>query len=499
MELANTDNLTIARLAPQLRRRQLSPVELTRFILERISRLQPSLNAFITVTADLALEQARRAEKEILRGKYRGPLHGIPISLKDLFYTKGIRTTAGSKILRTFIPGENAPVVNRLLEAGAILTGKTNLHEFAFGATNVNPHYGPVRNPWDPNRISGGSSGGSAASMVAALSVASLGTDTGGSIRIPSAACGCVGLKPTYGCVPQDGVIPLAASLDHVGPLCRCVEDAAIMLGILADQRARPQKVGSLFSRQLRSGVKGMRIGIPKQYFFERLQVDVRRKILEAISCLEQLGAHVSAISLKGMNETAELAAEITVGEALAYHWNWLQKRPDDYGPDLRERLEGSRNQPSVVYLRAQARKRAYRDRLVEAMESIDIMLMPTLPIVASRIGEEEVLIGRVRENVRLALLRLTRPGNLSGLPAISVPCGFSAEGLPVGLQLMGHPLDDATVLRAAYAYEEATSWHQKFPPDSDDACAPRELSSLRSQTLGAKGSRGQGAKGKRD
>jgi aspartyl-tRNA(Asn)/glutamyl-tRNA(Gln) amidotransferase subunit A len=466
MELANTANFTIARLAPLLRRRQLSPVELTRFILERISRLQPALNAFITVTADLALEQAKCAEKEILRGIYRGPLHGIPISLKDLFYTKGIRTTAGSKILRGFVPDENAPVVDRLLEAGAVLTGKTNLHEFAFGATNVNPHYGPVRNPWDRSRISGGSSGGSAASVIAALSLASLGTDTGGSIRIPSAACGCVGLKPTYGRVAQEGVIPLAASLDHVGPLCRCVEDAAIMLGILADQRPRSNKVTNPFLRQLRLGVKGMRIGVPKQYFFERLQVDVCRKVLDAISCLEQLGAHVLAVSLKGMNETAELAAEITVGEALAYHWNWLQRRPGDYGLDLRERLEGSRNQPSVVYLRAQAGMRAYRDRLIEAMESVDVMAMPTLPIVAPRIEEEEVLIGRARENVRLALLRLTRPGNLSGLPAISVPCGFSAEGLPVGLQLMGHPLQEATVLRAAYAYEDATSCLKKFPPD---------------------------------
>lgn len=470
MELANTAGFTIARLAPLLRRRQLSPVELTRFVIERISRLQPALNAYISVTADLALERAKRAEKEILKGQYRGPLHGIPISLKDLFYTKGIRTTGGSKILRSFVPRENASVVGRLLAAGAVLTGKTNLHEFAFGATNLNPHYGPVHNPWDLSRISGGSSGGSAASVVAALALASLGTDTGGSIRIPSAACGCVGLKPTYGLVAQDGVIPLATSLDHVGPLCRCVEDAAIMLEILAGTESRPRTFAGSLARDLRSGVMGMRIGVPKQYFFERLHIDVRRRVLEAISCLERLGAYVTVVNLKGMNETAELAAQITVGEALTYHWNWLQKRPGDYGADLRDRLEGSKNQLSVVYLRAQARRHAYRDRLVEAMKSVDIMIMPTLPVVAPRLEEDEVLVGRTRENVRLALLRLTRPGNLAGLPSISVPCGFSAEGLPVGLQLMGHQRGDATVLRAARAYEEATSWHMHFPPDADDS-----------------------------
>ncbi len=474
MELANTADFTIARLAPLLRRRRLSPVELTRFALERISALQPALNAFITVTADAALSQAKRAEKEILKGEYRGPLHGIPLSLKDLFHTKGVRTTGGSRILSDFVPGENAAVVDRLLEAGAVFTGKTNLHEFAFGATNVNPHFGPVHNPWDPARISGGSSGGSAASVVAALSVASVGTDTGGSIRIPAAACGCVGLKPTFGFVPVEGVIPLAESLDHVGPLCRCVEDAAVMLGVLAGSRP-PAKNGGYSTRGLRSGVKGLRVGVPRQYFFDHLQTDVHQRVQEAIACLEHLGAATVALDLKGMNETAELASEITVGEALAYHWNWIQKRPGDYGADVRNRLEESRDQPSVVYLQAQARRRAYRRRFIETMSSVDLVAVPTLPLVATPIDEDDVLIGRTRENVRLALLRLTRPGNLTGLPAISVPCGFSTEGLPVGLQLMGKPDGEAVLLRAAYAYEEATPWHVQFPPD------PAGVSSARS------------------
>ncbi len=472
MELANTADLTIARLAPLLRKRRLSPVDLTRFALERISRLQPSLNAFITVTADIALTQAKRAERQIARGEYRGPLHGIPVSLKDLFYTKGIRTTAGSRVLRHFVPGTNAPVVDRLLEAGAILMGKTGLHEFAFGATSVNPHYGPVHNPWNPDRISGGSSGGSAASVVAALSLASLGTDTGGSIRIPAAACGCVGLKPSYGLLPTEGVIPLAGSLDHVGPLCRCVEDAAIMLELLAGEPSGRRISESRPVRQLKAGVKGIRIGVPKQYFFERLQIDVCRAVMEAVSCLERLGAHILPANLRGMNETAELAAQITVGEALAYHWNWLQKRPGDYGADVRGRLEESRDQPTVVYLHAQARREDYRRRLVEALAAVDVMVTPTLPITAPPIGQDDVAIGRSHENVRLALLRLTRPGNLSGLPAVSVPCGFSADGLPVGLQLTGRPAGEATLLRVAHAFEEATPWHGRFPPDPNAAPA---------------------------
>jgi len=263
--MENNCELTIEALAPLIRRKKLSPVELTRFLLERISRMQPGINAYITVTADIAMAQARKAEKEICRGGYRGVLHGIPISLKDLFYTRGIRTTAGSKILRKFMPKENAQVVDRLLEAGCVLLGKTNLHEFAFGATNVNPHYGPVRNPWDRNRISGGSSGGSAASVVSAQAIASFGTDTGGSIRIPAAACGCVGLKPTYGRVSMAGVIPLAFSLDHAGPLSRCVMDAAFLLDAVAEPKVwagNPKRMTSEISK----GIKGFRVGIPRQY-----------------------------------------------------------------------------------------------------------------------------------------------------------------------------------------------------------------------------------------
>jgi aspartyl-tRNA(Asn)/glutamyl-tRNA(Gln) amidotransferase subunit A len=467
MELGNNCELTIAAMAPLIRRRKISPVELTAFVLERISQLQPSLNAYITVVSESAIAQAKQAEKEIVKGNYRGALHGIPISLKDLFFTRGIRTTGGSKILRKFVPKENAVVAERLLEAGGILLGKTNLHEFAYGPTNVNPHYGPVRNPWDTDRISGGSSGGSAVSVISAQAIASLGTDTGGSIRIPSAACGCVGLKPSYGLVPLQGVIPLASSLDHVGPLCRCVADSVHMLEIIAgpDFHRVSDAAGS-FWKQLRRSIKKLRVGVPRQYFFDRLQPDVRKCVLSAISHLEQLGADIREVRLRGLDETPELAAIITGGEALAYHADRLEQKAGEYGEDVRIRLEQSRALTAIAYLQAQEKRRVYTDRLEEDMKSVDVLAAPTLPIVAPEIGRTEIRIGQSSEDVRLALLRLTRPGNLTGQPAVSIPCGFSSDGLPVGLQLLGRKFDEATVLRIANAYEYTTSWHKQFPPD---------------------------------
>jgi aspartyl-tRNA(Asn)/glutamyl-tRNA(Gln) amidotransferase subunit A len=465
--MKNDGSLTIQSLAPLIRRKKLSPVELTQFLLERIVQFQPAINAYITVTADIALAQARRAEQEIVRGHYRGPLHGIPISLKDLFYTRDIRTTAGSHILRRFVPKENAVVVDRLMHAGCIFPGKANMHEFAYGATNVNPHYGPVRNPWDTSRISGGSSGGSAASVVSALAIASLGTDTGGSIRIPSAACGCVGLKPTYGCVPTTGVIPLSFSLDHVGPLSRCVADAALLFQAIAEPNARqnPERILS----EIRKGIASHRIGIPRQYFFTRIQPDVRRAVLAAAEVFERLGAGMCEVDLQGMEETPALAATITGAEALAYHTQWLARRPQDYGEDVRSRLEQSYGLTATAYIQALQDSRRYSDRLDRAFESVALLLVPTIPITVPVIEQKKVAIGKSREDVRTALLRLTRPGNLSGLPAISMPCGFSSEGLPIGLQLIGRRFGDIDLLRAAYAYERATPWHSRFPEDPTD------------------------------
>ncbi len=462
----NDSELAITHLAPLIRRKKLSPVELTQFLLERISRLQPVINAYITVVAESALGQARRAEKEITKGRYRGVLHGIPISLKDLLYTEGIRTTAGSKILRDFIPTENAVVVDRLIAAGCILLGKTNMHEFAYGATNINPHYGPVRNPWNINCISGGSSGGSAASVVSAQAIASFGTDTGGSIRIPSSACGCVGFKPTYGRIPLHGVIPLSGTLDHAGPLSRCVLDAAFLLDAVVEPGLWSYNRSQAGGR-IPKDVKSYKIGVPRQYFFDCIQPDVRRAVLAAVEVFQGLGATVHEVNLEGMEETARLAADIAGAEALAFHEKWLQEKFLDYGEDVRSRLEQSRTLTATAYIRSLQRKFAYTREFVKVLNSVRLLLAPTLPVVAPAIGEKEVEIGSSNEDVQLALLRLTRPGNLAGLPVISIPCGFSARQLPIGMQLIGGHGDEAGVLRAAYAYECATPWHRQFPSET--------------------------------
>jgi aspartyl-tRNA(Asn)/glutamyl-tRNA(Gln) amidotransferase subunit A len=459
----NNEKLTISNLAPLIRRKKISPVEITNFLLERIDLLQTAINAYITVTSEIALSQAKQAEREISRGRYRGALHGIPISIKDLFYVSGIRTTAGSQILRRFVPRKNAAAVDRLLESGCILLGKTNLHEFAYGATNVNPHYGPVRNPWSFNHMSGGSSGGSAASVVAAQALASMGTDTGGSIRIPSAACGCVGFKPTYGRVSLNGVIPLAWSLDHAGPLTRCVMDAALMFEAIAGPDPwRPYSSRTALS-MIRKGVKGLKIGVPKQYFFGRLQPGVRNAVFSAIKVFEQLGACICKVNLKGMQETNRLAADITAGEALAFHAKWLDRKAQLYGEDLRTRFEQSRNMSAETYVQAQKDRQEYAERMEQALDSVHLLIAPTLPTTAPRIDRSVIMAGKLRQDVRSALLSLTRPANLSGQPAISIPCGFS-QGLPIGLQIIGRRYDELTTLRAAYAYERATPWHKEFP-----------------------------------
>jgi aspartyl-tRNA(Asn)/glutamyl-tRNA(Gln) amidotransferase subunit A len=355
--------------------------------------------------------------------------------------------------------------VKRLMDAGAILLGKTNLHEFAYGATNINLHYGAVRNPWDRRRMSGGSSGGSAAGVSAALALASLGTDTGGSIRIPAAACGCVGLKPTHGRVSLSGVIPLAPSLDHVGPLSRCVEDAALLLSVIADKSWEIPPF-AYSPRRLRQDVRGLRVGIPRQYFFDRVHREVRHRVLAAAAQLEILGCRIHELNLKMMDQTADLAGIITVAEALPFHWRWLDSRSDEYDPAISGRMKASQDMPVVQYLLAQKRRRSYSDEFEHAMSSVDVLVAPTLPVPAPLIEDTEVPWGRSSENVRMALLRLTRPGNLTGLPTISVPCGFSRENLPIGLQLIGRRWDEETLLRVAFAYEQSTSWHEMFPPD---------------------------------
>jgi aspartyl-tRNA(Asn)/glutamyl-tRNA(Gln) amidotransferase subunit A len=436
---------SIEEVARLYRKRKVSPVEVTKLMLARIAQLNPKLNAYITVTAQLALAQAKKAESELFapRGRKghrdRGPLHGIPISLKDNIYTKGIRTTAGSKILKDFVPLGDAVVWAKLKEAGVILLGKTNLHEFAYGVTTNNPHYGPTRNPWDLDRIPGGSSGGSAAAVAAGLCYGTIGTDTGGSIRIPASLCGVVGIKPGTGRVSTEGVVPLSTRLDFVGPLARTVPDAALILAPIF-LRAKGEPTPSPMPRRAQS--RKFVLGLPKEFFFDVLSEEVYCAFQEALQSLQKRGVKIKNISIPLLNETVEAGNQIAWAEATHYHQQagWFPTHAADYGQDVRTRLEMGAKVPATLYLQAlEARERfiqQFHRALAEA--KVDALVVPTTPIPAPLIGEESTPIGKENHHTRALLLRLNRPANLAGIPAISIPCGVSSAGLPIGLQFIG-------------------------------------------------------------
>ena len=459
--------LSIEQAAQLLRRKEISPVDLVEASLARIERWNPSLNAFLTVLAESARRQAKVAERGIRRGRARGPLHGIPISLKDNFWTRGIRTTVGSKILADFVPNADSDVAGKISRAGAILLGKTNMHEFAYGITGENPHYGSSRNPWARDRISGGSSGGSAVAVSTGMGFASVGTDTGGSIRIPSALCGLVGLKPTFGLVSTLGVVPLGITFDHAGPIARSVTDACILLEAIAGKYPRGETRPD-HRRLLGSRPRRFRIGLPKEFFFERLDGEVRRLVDAAAKQFESLGARVVEVSLPRLTGAVEQASNALVAEASEYHESqgYYPARAAEYGDDVRGHLEWGHKLLAVNYLQALRKRRETTQDFQTAFEEVDVILAPTSPIPAPRIGESAVRNSGERETTtRAELLRLTRPANLTGFPAISIPCGFTREGLPVGLQLLGPRWGEARLLAIALAYEEATEWH-KWHPD---------------------------------
>ena len=458
--------LSIEEAARLLRRRELSPVDLVDSALDRIERSSSRLNVFLTVLAQQARKQAQQAEREIRRGKVRSPLHGIPVSLKDNFWTRGIRTTAGSKILSAFVPGSDSDVTKSLSRAGAILLGKTNMHEFAYGITGENPHYGSSRNPWEPERITGGSSGGSAVAVATGMGCASVGTDTGGSIRVPAALCGIVGLKPTFGLVSIAGVVPLSLSFDHAGPLARGVTDACIMLEAIAGQyprgKARPN-----FRALLKNLPGKFRLGWPKDFFFERINPEIRAAIEKAANGFEALGARIEEVPMPQLAESVDRATNLVVAEASYYHESqgYYPSRSEDYGDDVRGHLEWGHNMRAVDYLRGIESRRKVEQDLAAALEKVDAILAPASPIPAPRIGESQLRVAGERETtVRAELLRMTRPANLTGLPAISIPCGFTSDGLPIGLQLIGQRWGETQLLAIALAYEEATDWHTRHP-----------------------------------
>jgi aspartyl-tRNA(Asn)/glutamyl-tRNA(Gln) amidotransferase subunit A len=461
--------LDITELAPLLRDKKLSPVELCDAYLDRIDRLDPQLNSYIKVLPDQARAAAREAELDIGRGAWRGPLHGVPLGLKDLYDLAGVPNTMGSRILRDNVPDTDATVVTHLKSAGAVILGKQNLHEFAFGITSENPHYGAVHNPWDTDRVPGGSSGGTAAAVAGSLCAAGLGSDTGASIRAPASFCGVVGLKPTYGRVSRAGALPLAWSLDHVGPLARSVADCALVLQAIAGPDPRDPATSSLpvpdFSASLAQGVAGLRLGIPREYFFDLLEPEVERLVNAAIATLEGLGAHVEEITLPHARHAQVAGTAIMSAEAAAWHATWLRERPQDYGADVLQRIQGGLLMLATEYLHSQQMRTLIQQDFQSAFQQVDVVLSPTVPLVAPLIGKTFDPSGPFNLAPRSIANRITVPCNLTGMPAISVPCGLSTDGLPVGLQIMAPAFAEPLLLRVAAAYESAGDWRSQRPP----------------------------------
>ncbi len=452
--------LSISELAPRLQRREISPLEIVRECLGRIERLNPALNAFITVMAESALAEARAAEAEILRGEWRGPLHGIPIALKDLIDTAGVRTTSASALHENRIPAEDAQVVRRLREAGAVIIGKNNLHEFAYGGSSLVSHFGDVHNPWDVGRIAGGSSGGSAAAVSASLVCAAIGTDTAGSIREPAALCGCVGLKPTYGRVGSRGVIPLSLSLDHVGPLTAIVADAAIVLQAIAGYDAADITSVDIpvadYAGSLQQGVKALHVGVPRKYFFDDLDPEVSSAIEHALQGIETLVGQVKEVELAVPTDRTVQAAE-----SYAYHTENVAKNPDLYQAETLRRLRTGEAISAADYIRRRRELEEARRNISRVFADVDVLVTPTMPMPAPAIADLRANPDQLRP-AELKLLRNTRPFNIWGLPAISVPCGFTQSGLPIGLQIAGPHWREDLILRLARAYEQATAWHKR-------------------------------------
>lgn len=453
--------LTINEASGLLRTGEISPVELAQAHLQQIEQRDPGLNAFITVTAQAAMETARRLEAEIRQSGPRGPLHGIPLALKDLFETGGIRTTGGSKFFANHTPVEDAASVRRLKEAGAVLLGKLNMHEIALGVTSNNPHFGAVHNPWDPQRTAGGSSGGSAAALAAGMCMGSLGTDTGGSIRIPSSLCGTVGLKPTYGRVSLAGVIPLSWSLDHAGPMARTVADAAVLLQAVAgydpaDPSSANQPVDA-YTRGLEDGVRGWRIALAAGDAFEGIDPQVDRLVQAAAQALEAAGALVEPAPPLDFADALAANGLIAVVEAAAFHRERLAAHPQDFGEDVRRRLQIGSETSVEDYALARRKQTGLRRRYEGLFDTYDVLLTPATPVAAPLLDGPDAV-----EQARL-LTRCTAPFNLTGLPALVVPCGFE-NGLPVGVQIAGAPWQEHKVLRAGRAIEKMLDIKRSAP-----------------------------------
>ena len=439
------------------------PVAATKEYLRRIERLNPKLNCFITVLADSALKAAANSERRLKSGNPLGPLDGIPVAIKDIIYIEGVRCTAGSKILANNIATYDAPVVKKLKEAGAVIVGTTNLHEFAAGVTSENPHYGPVRNPWEVSHIAGGSSGGSAVAVASGLAAIAIGTDTAGSVRIPAALCGVLGIKPTYGRVSRLGVIPLAASLDTVGILSSNAWDAAATLQVIAghekDDVTTVDSQATDYTEGLSLPFKGARIGVVRSYAREIIDPRVEEILGKFISKLEEIGCTAHEVEVDGMDQIYGKWLLIRRAEATAFHLAWLKSSPELYGEDVRKLMELGRDVRAVDYVNALNARPSMIERFVDSIKGIDFLALPTTGVPATLIGQPRLTINGKEVEVYSALNRLTLPFNYLGFPALSIPSGF-VGGLPVGVQIVGRLFDEAGVMRLAHAYEEKFGPH---------------------------------------
>lgn len=455
-----TTSTITGEIAQRIRRKEVSPVEITRACLDRIEKANPALNAFITVMAESALAEALAAEAEVLRGGWRGPLHGIPVALKDLIDVAGVRTTAASAVHKDRIANQDAEVVRRLRQAGAVIVGKNNLHEFAYGGSSLVSYFGDVHNPWDVARIAGGSSGGSAAAVAGGLVYATIGTDTAGSIREPAALCGCVGIKPTYGRVSSRGVIPLSWSLDHVGPFAATVGDAAIVLQAIAGYDSADFTTSNVpiadYVGALREDAKPLRAGVPREYFFDDLDPEVASAMEHALRGIKGLVAELKDVQLNVPTDRTVQAAE-----AYGYHAENAARTPELYQPETLRRVRSGEAVTAAEYIQRRRELDEARRSIADVFAEVDLLVTPSTPTAAPTIAELKANPEALRP-AELKLLRNTRPFNVWGLPAISVPCGFTKNGLPIGLQIAGPHWREDLVLRLAHAYEQATMWHKR-------------------------------------
>ena len=460
--------LTIGNLSSHIQNKKVSPVEITQAILDRISRLNPKVNAYITVLEDQAMEKAKIAEKDIMEGNYKGPMHGIPVAVKDNMEAKGFKTTCASKVRENHISTFNATVVERLQQAGAILIGKLNMQEFAIGATSTDSHFGPVRNPWDTSRIPGGSSGGSAAAIGSSIAMGTLGSDTRGSGRIPASLCGIVGLKPTYGLASNYGITPVAWSLDHPAPMTGTVEDAAIMLQAIAGYDPNDPSTVDIPLPDYRAAtlkdIKGLKLGLPANYFFDEIDPEVEKAVREALKVFKDLGASVEDVTIPKVEFVPVAGSFVSPAEQFTYHEDSVKNHFQDYSANVRERILTGSVMLATDYIKSQQYRNLLRRDVHKILERFDALLTPTTAATAPKIGGGTVNIGGVEKNVLKLLSLFTAPWNLTGQPAISVPCGFGPNNMPVGLQIVGRSFDEEMIIRVANAYEANTSWHEKRP-----------------------------------